>query len=320
MRGSGRRPPSTPPRPPARSFRRRHRVMAPTSRAGRWSRRNGARTRPARSSSYRRGRPPSRTSSGTVPMPCSAARPGGRSQALSAMTRTPATVFLPTLRFPSSQSLPGDRARRRAGGFGVSGRLAVRPVAPRKGASRPLAVSRPRAAPPWAGATRRPLPVASGPCPAGPADRLADEELLFLEHHVGIARKPWEVSGPPAQGQEQGQQSRTAQPEVVVDRPPVEHHAKLGVTLEKGPATDAASPSTNAHVPDSRNNRSSNRMSSGWRRSRWRSRSSTVAMRRSCTGTDHNASTRATTSSRPSAGNRAQSDLATARTAGTGVP
>ena len=55
MRGSGRRPPSTPPRPPARSFRRRHRVMAPTSRAERWSWRNGARTRPARSSSYRRG-------------------------------------------------------------------------------------------------------------------------------------------------------------------------------------------------------------------------------------------------------------------------
>ena len=57
-----------------------------------------------------------------------------------------------------------------------------------------------------------------------PADRLADEELLLVEHRVGVAQEPIERR-PVAQRPQPGEQGRAPDPEVVVGRPSVEHGA-----------------------------------------------------------------------------------------------
>ena len=92
------------------------------------------------------------------------------------------------------------------------------------------------------------------------------------------------------------------------------------MALDEGPATFAASPSTSAHVRDSRISRSTRSMSDATRQSDARSSSSTDAIRHSCTGRLQSAVTIATRSSWPSAGSVASADFTTFRIAGTLAP
>ena len=67
-----------------------------------------------------------------------------------------------------------------------------------------------------------------------PADRLADEELLFLEHCVCVLREPVEVTFSAAQTAEQGEEGRAPDPEVVVGGPTVEDIDERRVSLHEG--------------------------------------------------------------------------------------
>src|SRR5215813_7228446 len=60
-----------------------------------------------------------------------------------------------------------------------------------------------------------------------PADRLADEELLLVQHRVGVAAEPLEVATARSQRPEQRKNGRSAQPKVAVTSPAVECIARL---------------------------------------------------------------------------------------------
>ena len=64
-----------------------------------------------------------------------------------------------------------------------------------------------------------------------PADGLADEELLLLQHAVRVPAEPVEVAVPAAQRAEQGKHRGPAEPEVVVRGPAVQGVEKLRVAL-----------------------------------------------------------------------------------------
>jgi hypothetical protein len=70
-----------------------------------------------------------------------------------------------------------------------------------------------------------------------PADGLADEELLLLQHLVGVPGEPLEVAPAAAQRPQQRQHRRPPQPEVVVAGPAVERAGELGAALGE-PAHD----------------------------------------------------------------------------------
>lgn len=62
-----------------------------------------------------------------------------------------------------------------------------------------------------------------------PADGLADEELLLLEHRIGEAREPVEVPASLPQRNQVRQQCRAANPKVVIERPAFENRIEAEI-------------------------------------------------------------------------------------------
>ena len=62
-----------------------------------------------------------------------------------------------------------------------------------------------------------------------PADGLADEELLLLEHRIGESGEPVEVASALPQWNQVRQQCRTANPKVLIDRPAFEDRVEAGI-------------------------------------------------------------------------------------------
>lgn len=89
--------------------------------------------------------------------------------------------------------------------------------------------------------SRREDPVEDevGACACGvaqnPADGLADEEFLLLEHRLGETGEPVEVAAALSQRNQVRQQGRTADPEVLLARPALENGIESSIPFAQRP-------------------------------------------------------------------------------------
>src|SRR6185295_9933529 len=71
--------------------------------------------------------------------------------------------------------------------------------------------------------------------PQHPAQRLADEELPLLQEQVRVTDEALPVSLSPAQGEQEGEDGATADPEVGILHPAVETARQLRIGLDERP-------------------------------------------------------------------------------------